>query len=747
MSNPSDFVIENGVLTRYKGSGGDVVIPDVVTSISWAFYGCESLTSVTIPASVTSIGDSAFWGCKSLTSVTIPESVTEIGYEAFKNCRGLRSVIIPEGVTKIGNRAFYDCSSLTSVTIPSSVTSIGEKAFSGCGGLADEKGFVIVGNVLLDYTGDEKRVVVPKNVTSIGVKAFSGYSGLVSVVIPDTVVTIGEKAFAEETDLVIKDIGRLPAALRPNAVRGFAAAGGGRETPGFESHSKYIKNNAAKLVEGAMKQPALLALMCAEKLIAPKHVEAYVEAAQKTGKAELIALMLDYQANKISNKQKETAENRKEKEQDTVFERQLARQGKEGIAGLNIAASGELRTFENRNALKAFLQEKGAKLASSLTAKVDYLIMNDPNSDSEKARKAQQLGVEVITERRFNELAGHRFVMKGTRVVNYYGVGGALTIPEGVTEIGYGAFKDCSGLTSVTISKNVTKIDNRAFYDCSDLTSVTIPDSVTSIGGEAFAGTQLYQNIKNWDKDALYLGFCLIEVLKSQTGAYTIKQGTKCIASAAFSGCSGLTSVTIPDSVTSIGDSAFRDCGILRSVTIPDGVTSIGDLAFSGCSGLMRVVIREGVTEIGRRAFSGCSGLTSVTIPDSVTSIGDSAFRGCSGLTDEKGFVIVGNILFDYKGSEKTVVIPESVKSIGSGAFWGCSGLTSVVIPDSVTSIGDSAFRDCRILRSVTMPDGVTSIGVLAFWGCTKLTIHAPAGSYGEQYAKENKIPFAAQKA
>ena len=165
MRKSSDFTIEDGVLTKYKGSGGDVVIPDVVTSISWAFYGCESLTSVTIPASVTSIGDSAFWGCESLTSVTIPESVTEVGFEAFKNCSSLRSVVIPESVTKIGNRAFYGCSSLTSVTIPSRVTSIGEKAFSGCSGLADGKGFVIVGNVLLDYTGDEKRVVIPENVT------------------------------------------------------------------------------------------------------------------------------------------------------------------------------------------------------------------------------------------------------------------------------------------------------------------------------------------------------------------------------------------------------------------------------------------------------------------------------------------------------------------------------------------------------------------------------------------------------
>ena len=169
----------------------------------------------------------------------------------------------------------------------------------------------------------------------------------------------------------------------------------------------------------------------------------------------------------------------------------------------------------------------------------------------------------------------------------------------------------------------------------------------------------------------------------------------------AFSGCSGLTSVTIPDSVTSIGEYAFYNCSGLTSVTIPDSVTSIGEYAFYNCSGLTSVTIPDSVTSIGDYAFSLCSGLTSVTIPDSVTSIGGGAFGSCSGLT--------------------SVTIPDSVTSIGSGAFGSCSGLTSVTIGNGVTSIGSAAFYNCSGLSTVWIGSGATDIHYTAFNLCENL--------------------------
>ncbi|MDD6123982.1 MAG: leucine-rich repeat protein, partial [Bacteroidales bacterium] len=168
-----------------------------------------------------------------------------------------------------------------------------------------------------------------------------------------------------------------------------------------------------------------------------------------------------------------------------------------------------------------------------------------------------------------------------------------------------------------------------------------------------------------------------LRLLKSKyyIGNYVVKAGTRVICDDAFYKCSGLTSVTIPNSVTSIGDRAFWGCCRLSSVTIPNSVTSIGDWAFRGCYRLTSVTIPNSVTCIGDWAFSGCSGLTSVTIPNSVTSIGDNAFGECYRLT--------------------SVTIPNSVTSIGDNAFWGCYHLTSVTIPNSVTSIGENAFGGC----------------------------------------------------
>ena len=182
--------------------------------------------------------------------------------------------------------------------------------------------------------------------------------------------------------------------------------------------------------------------------------------------------------------------------------------------------------------------------------------------------------------------------------------------------------------------------------------------------------------------------------------------------------------LVIPNNVTSIGDYAFYGCSGLTSVTIGNSVTSIGGSAFQHCSGLTSVTIGNSVKSIGQDAFRECSGLTSVTIPNSVTSIGGSAFHSCSGLTS----VTIPNSVTSIESSAfsscglTTVTIPNSVTSIGDGAFSHCKGLTSVTIGNSVTSIGSGAFYWCSDLTSVTIPNSVTSIGENAFWHCDGLT-------------------------
>ena len=205
----------------------------------------------------------------------------------------------------------------------------------------------------------------------------------------------------------------------------------------------------------------------------------------------------------------------------------------------------------------------------------------------------------------------------------------------------------------------------------------------------------------------------------------TIPNSVTSIGSQAFRDCSNLTSVTIPNSVTTIGDHAFYYCSGLTSITIPNSVTTITDYAFYGCRGLTSVTMFNSVTSIGNYAFSGCRSLTSVTIPNSVTSIGDGAFSGCSNLTSvtiPNSVKSIQEHAFYNCSGLTSVTIPNSVKYIHNGAFSGCSGLTSITIPNSVESIAEYAFSGCSSLTSVTIPNSVTSIGISAFGNCSSLT-------------------------
>lgn len=219
----------------------------------------------------------------------------------------------------------------------------------------------------------------------------------------------------------------------------------------------------------------------------------------------------------------------------------------------------------------------------------------------------------------------------------------------------------------------------------------------------------------------------------------TIPNSVTSIDFFAFKGCAGLTSIKIPNSVTEIGNYAFRSCTGLKSITIGNSVTSIGSNAFYDCSSLTSIKIPNSVTSIGTWAFRACTGLTSVTIGNSVTSINSFAFYGCSSLCKAEFasvesicaiqfWDVTSNPLFFAKnlyinGEEiKDLVIPKSVTSLGKYTFAGCSGLTSVTIPNSVTSIGDNAFRDCSGLTSLEIPNSVKTIDYAAFDGCSSLT-------------------------
>ena len=193
------------------------------------------------------------------------------------------------------------------------------------------------------------------------------------------------------------------------------------------------------------------------------------------------------------------------------------------------------------------------------------------------------------------------------------------------------------------------------------------------------------------------------------------------LGASCFKGCIGLTSITIPSSVTSLGESCFKDCIGLTSITIPSSVTSLGKSCFSNCRGLTSITIPSSVTSLGKSCFSGCWGLTSITIPSSVTSLSYGCFWGCSGLT--------------------SITIPSSVTSLSYHCFEGCSGLTSITIPSSVSSLGESCFEGCSGLTSITIPSSVTSLGWHCFEDCQNLETVYFKGKYCKSNYADLKIP------
>ena len=164
-----------------------------------AFYGCSGLTSLTLPAGITEIGDEAFEYCSGLTSLTLPDGITEIGSSAFFGCSGLTSLTLPAGITEISSYAFSSCSGLTSLTLPAGITSIGDDAFYGCSGLTSitiPNGVTQIDkNAFRDCTGLTS-LTLPANIKRIGESAFYGCSGLTSLTIPDGVTKIGKYAFS-----------------------------------------------------------------------------------------------------------------------------------------------------------------------------------------------------------------------------------------------------------------------------------------------------------------------------------------------------------------------------------------------------------------------------------------------------------------------------------------------------------------------------------------------------------------------
>ena len=741
---------------------GEITIPNSVTSIGeWAFYYCSSLNSITIPNSVTSIGDYAFEDCSSLTSVTIPESVTSIGDQAFSYCSSLTSVIIGNSVTSIGKSAFYGCFSLTKtnytgdiagwwcaiefgnwesnpiyysknlfindvevkdLVIPDSVTSIGNYAFFDCQSLTS--------------------VTIPNSVTSIGYDAFYYCQSLTSVTIPESVTSIGQRAFYScyqveclSVPNSVTEIGSNAFYNMPLVVYGGTATGSpwgaGRViSPSLVDGDLIFEDEAHTILAQCLTTAT-------GEIVIPSTVTTIRKEAFRdcTG---LTAITIPSSVTTIESS---------------------AFYNCTGLTAITIPSS--VTTIES----SAFSNCTGVisiTIPESVTTIGTNAFSNVYNIQYSGTATGSPWGARTVG----GYIEGYLVYdsEQKTAVVRCHTLAtGSIVLPQSVIAIDGEAFKDCKHITSINLPESVISIGAKAFSGCEGITSITIPENVTTIGGDAFYGcknmTSVVWNAKNcegYNGSGLWLGVPIGTIGTFGQGlngneyitSFTfgpevekipkyicydmpnlteiiIPESVKTIGACAFRYCTGLTSITIPTSVTRIegdgeteidiyqhGDGAFAGSGI-TSITIPDSVTYLGIGTFNGCKNLKTATIGNGVTHFYNQMFYECTSLESVKLPDNLTTLGAACFEGCISLD--------------------SINLPNTLEYISSYAFSGCSGLRSITIPEMVTEIGSSAFYDCAALTSITC-ESVTPPSFYvssSFRNCPMdIPVNVPCGGY-----------------
>lgn len=699
------YAIENlrsPILTHVVVSEGIEVIGD---SAFKAYFDYEkgyirTLVSVSLPQSLKIISDDGFWGQENLQEITLG-SVVEIGQSAFGSCTMLKQITLPDTLTTIGWRAF-ESSGLTSLTIPVNVTSLGDSFITDCSALTSL--YVAEGNPTYEME-DGLLYDIPAKTLRYALPDVSG-----DVVIRDGTVRIGDDVFKEHAITSVQ----LPDSLQKIGNCAFQ----------FCKELKEIT-----FPEGLITIDGLAFAYCTqlENVVLPEGLKSLGDSAFRSC--------------------------------DSLTEITVP----EGITFMSgtFATCYSLRTVNLPSGLTHMMNGvvEGCRSLETL-----HLPAKLADISGEWPSKLKTITTAFGSVRYVSEDGILYDTQDNSILFVNASITGNVTVRDGITTIGAGAFKGRKGLTSVTLPESCTVIDSYAFENCTALTDINFPEKLELIGRNAFynsgitslklsqpglhvgsfAFTDCHQlksvEITSTDFDLMEWAFARCENLETVilppqvsrmeggcftecTSLTTVVLPKNITFAHGFKDCTSLKTIEIPDSVTSIGYEAFANCKSLESIHLPDGVTNIGDLAFASCFALKDVNFPAALTTIGKEAFRSVP-IAEVVIPANVTEIADMAFyynEELRSLTLPNGLKKIGVSAFWNASKLQTVELPESLTEIGETAFRQ-SGLTSITIPGDVKRIGTGAFAACENLEKVSVAPGVETIGSEAFTGCTKLT-------------------------